>query len=128
MHAGLRTSCDQFAGQLGVALTDALFVHGNVELTSDAGNLTQTGMTFLSGVGIDIEPILAPRTKRSSRMLCRRCLDWSEQRLHLAGAVDAAICAHSLNQGWTRRLDDISTVPITPMGACIFREKFGLGV
>jgi DNA-binding transcriptional ArsR family regulator len=120
-----RTCYDHFAGQLGVALADALIAHGHVELTSDAGILTETGMAFLSGVGIDIEPMLARRTKRSGRVLCRPCLDWSERRPHLAGVVGAAICKHSLDKGWTRRLDGTRAVHITSKGARIFREKFG---
>jgi DNA-binding transcriptional ArsR family regulator len=120
-----RTCYDHFAGQLGVALADALIAHGYVELTNDAGILTETGMAFLGGVGIDIEPILARRTKQSGRVLCRPCLDWSERRPHLAGVVGAVICTHSLEKGWTRRLDGTRAIHITSKGARIFREKFG---
>jgi DNA-binding transcriptional ArsR family regulator len=120
-----RTCYDHLAGQLGVALTDALLVHGHIELTNDAGILTESGMELLGGVGLDIEPMLSRRTKRSGRVLCRPCLDWSERRPHLAGAVGAAICAHSLDKGWTRRLDGTRAVLITPRGERIFRERFG---
>lgn len=120
-----RTCYDHFAGQLGVALADSLVAQGYVELTSDAGILTEPGITFLSRIGIDVEPMLARRTKQTGRVLCRPCLDWSERRPHLAGAVGAAICTHSLDKGWTRRLDDTRAVGITPKGARIFREMFG---
>jgi DNA-binding transcriptional ArsR family regulator len=120
-----RTCYDHFAGQLGVALADALIARGHVELTSDAGLLTESGMTFLSEVGIDIEPILARRTKRSGRVLCRPCLDWSERRPHLAGIVGAAICTHSLDEGWISRIDGTRAVRVTAKGARIFRDKFG---
>ncbi len=120
-----RTCYDHFAGRLGVALADALVAHGHVELTSEAGILTQTGIEFLRGAGVDIEPMLAQRTKRSGRVLCRPCLDWSERRLHLGGAVGAAICSHSMAVGWTRRLDGTRAVLVTPKGDRIFRETFG---
>jgi DNA-binding transcriptional ArsR family regulator len=120
-----RTCYDHFAGQLGVALADALIAHGHAELTSDAGMLTETGMAFLCDVGIDIEPMLARRTKRSGRVLCRPCLDWSERRPHLAGVVGAAICTHSFDKGWTSRLDGTRAVLITLKGERVFREKFG---
>ena len=120
-----RTCYDHFAGRLGVALADALVARGHVELTSDAGILTPSGIEFLSGVGIDIEPMLARRTPRSGRVLCRACLDWSERRLHMGGAVGAAICSYSFDKGWTRRLDGTRAVRVTPKGNSIFREKFG---
>jgi DNA-binding transcriptional ArsR family regulator len=119
-----RTCYDHFAGQLGVALTDALIAQGRVELTSEAGILTEPGIAFLGEVGIDIEPILARQGKRTGRVLCRPCLDWSERRLHLAGAVGAAICKHSMDNSWTRRLDGTRAVLITTKGERVFREKF----
>jgi DNA-binding transcriptional ArsR family regulator len=120
-----RTCYDHFAGALGVALADALLARGRIELTSDAGILTDSGMAFLGDIGIDTAPMLARRTKTSGRVLCRPCLDWSERRLHLGGAVGAAICAHSLASGWTRRLDGTRAIQITPKGARVFREEFG---
>jgi hypothetical protein len=58
--------------------------------------------------------------------LCRPCLDWSERRPHLAGAVGAAICTHSLANGWVRRIAGTRAVAITPKGQRIFREQFGV--
>jgi DNA-binding transcriptional ArsR family regulator len=120
-----RTCYDHLAGRLGVALADALIANGYVELTSEAGMLTEAGVAFLGGLKIDVGPILARRTKRSGRMLCRPCLDWSERRPHLAGVLGAVICKHSLDNNWTRRLEGTRAVHITTKGAQIFREHFG---
>ncbi len=97
-----RTCYDHFAGHLGVALADALVARGLVELTSEAGVLTEAGLKFLGAAGLDTGPMLARRTKRSGRVLCRPCYYWSEGRSHLGGAVGALICTHSLNNGWIR--------------------------
>ena len=123
-----RTCYDHFAGQLGVALADALVEQGRVELTSDAGLLTEAGMTFLGEIGIDTGMLMARGTKRSGRVLCRPCLDWSERRPHLAGSLGAALCAHSMEQGWTRRIQGTRAVAITPKGERVMREKFRLDV
>lgn len=120
-----RTCYDHLAGELGVALADAMVATGRIELTSDAGILTGAGTAFLGEIGIDIDSMLARRMKRSSRLLCRPCLDWSERRPHLAGSLGAALCAHSMAQGWTRHLDGTRAVSITPRGERIFRELFG---
>ena len=120
-----RTCYDHLAGQLGVALADALVARGYAELTSDAGVMTDPGNSFLGKLGIDVGSLLAPRGKRSTRVLCRPCLDWSERRPHLAGAVGAALCAHSLAKNWIRRIDGTRAVAITPKGLRVFREEFG---
>ena len=70
-------------------------------------------------------PCWTRRGKRSTRVLCRPCLDWSERRPHLAGAVGAALCTHSLDKKWVRRLSDTRAVEITPKGWRVFREEFG---
>jgi DNA-binding transcriptional ArsR family regulator len=119
-----RTCYDHFAGRLGVALADALVEQGRIELTSDAGILTEAGVTFLAEIGIDTSQLLARGTKRSGRVLCRPCLDWSERRPHLAGSLGAALCAHSMDQGWTRRIQGTRAVDITPKGERVMREKF----
>ena len=119
-----RTCYDHFAGQLGVALADALVEQGRVELTSDAGLLTEAGVAFLGEIGMDIASMVARGTKRSGRVLCRPCLDWSERRSHLAGSLGAALCAHSMEQGWTRRIEGTRAVEVTPKGEHILRGKF----
>ena len=120
-----RTCYDHFAGRLGVALADALMARGYIELTSDAGLITEAGMAFLGDIGIDPDAMLGRHAKRSGRVLCRPCLDWSERRLHLGGVVGAAICSHSMDKGWTRRLKGTRAVLITAQGGRVFAEKFG---
>ncbi len=123
-----RTCFDHFAGQLGVALADTLVAQGFVELTSEAGMVTEAGLSFLHGAGLDTGPLLSRRTKRLGGLLCRQCFDWSERRSHLGGALGALICAHSMNNGWTRRQDRTRAVLITPKGEKVFRETFGLKI
>lgn len=119
-----RTCYDHLAGRLGVAITDGLASAGHIELTHDAGLLTDNGIALLGRVGIDIGSVSAG--KRRARVLCRPCLDWSERRPHLAGAVGAALCTYSLDKAWIRRTESSRAVTITRDGERAFREFFGV--
>ena len=119
-----RTCYDHLAGQLGVALSDALVESGSLELTHDAGLLTDAGIALLQRIGVDVSALLSDRG-RKARVLCKPCLDWSERRPHLAGAVGAALCAHSFEAGWIRRIAGTRAVAITPKGERVYRETIG---
>ena len=120
-----RTCYDHIAGQLGVAIADALVRGGHVELTHDAGLVTDAGIALFGRLGIALDALGAGRGN-TTRVLCRPCLDWSERRPHLAGALGAALCARSLEESWIRRIAGTRAVAITPKGWRIFRGAIGL--
>ncbi|MGE5270756.1 MAG: ArsR/SmtB family transcription factor [Thiohalocapsa sp.] len=116
-----RTCYDHIAGRLGVGLADSLTERGHVVLAEDGGEVTPAGGTFLDEFGVD----LAVR-KGSTRAYCRSCLDWSERRPHIAGAVGAALCARLLALGWVERRRDTRALAITAAGRRGFAEAFGV--
>jgi DNA-binding transcriptional ArsR family regulator len=118
-----RTCYDHLAGRLSVALADALVAGGYAELERDAGLITAEGLALLERIGVDVAALAARRGRPGARVLCRPCLDWSERRMHLAGAVGAALCAHSFAKGWIRRIPGTRAVDITRKGERAFREQ-----
>jgi len=74
---------------------------------------------------VDAAVMLSSSGKGSRRALCRPCLDWSERRIHLGGALGAAICRLSFDQGWIRRVAGSRAVTVTPAGHHAYRERFG---
>ena len=123
LRAG-RTCYDHLAGHLGVAIADALVDAGHLELGADAGEVTESGRALFERAGIDV----ATLTARRGRILCRPCLDWSERRSHLAGAIGAALCSHCFDQGWIRRVEGSRAVAVTPNGRRQLRETFGVSL
>jgi DNA-binding transcriptional ArsR family regulator len=120
-----RTCYDHFAGRLGVAIADSLVAEGVVELDSEAGLLTEDGTAFLQQRGIEILDSGTGKRK-SSRPVCRPCLDWSERRPHIAGKLGAAICTHYFDKGYVRRRNGTRALEITPPGMTALREMFGI--
>ena len=118
-----RTCYDHLAGHLGVALADALVANGQIELATDAGIVTDSGAALFNRLGIDLDD----GSKQKGRMVCRPCLDWSERRSHLAGAVGAALCKHCFSEGWIKHAAGSRAVTITVKGQRSFREVFGIG-
>jgi DNA-binding transcriptional ArsR family regulator len=119
-----RTCYDHLAGRLGVAIAGALVKRGVIELDDDAGLVTDPGVAFLRRAGIECEGAAA--AGRSSRPLCRPCLDWSERQLHIGGRLGAAICARFLEKRWVRRVADTRAVEITPGGHAALHDVFGI--
>lgn len=121
-----RTCYDHLAGRLGVAIADALVKAGHIELSDDAGLMTRSGVALLGRMGIDLDGVSARRGKRPARILCRPCLDWSERRAHLGGAMGAALCAHCFKAGWIRRSAGTRAVAVTPKGLREMHDIFGM--
>lgn len=118
--ARARTCYDHFAGKLGVALADSLAARGQVVLSDDGGLVTDAGRDFLGDLGVDLE------MRKTRCAFCRPCLDWSERRWHIGGAVGAAIADRCFALGWTERRKDSRAVTITAAGERAFDELFGV--
>lgn len=116
-----RTCYDHLAGRLGVGLADALVAAGHVELTAEGGRITPGGARFLGDFGLDIAGLTGGR-----RCFCRPCLDWSERRPHLAGALGEALATQCFRLGWIRRQKDSRAVAVTPGGRQGFVRRLGL--
>lgn len=116
-----RTCYDHLAGCLGVALADSLVASGAVVLTTEAGEVTESGRMLLRSFGIAVD---APQ--RTRRVYCRPCLDWSERRPHLAGVLGTAILDRSLKLGWITGAKEGRAVKVTEAGRHGFSETFGV--
>ncbi len=135
-----RLCYDHVAGRLGVALFGALIDRGALsggdglyhpetavgDRLSAPGHdidyrLTDDGVDLFTGFGVDIAALTAGR-----RPLVRYCMDWSEQRHHLAGALGAALTARLLDLGWIRRAKSGRAAQITGAGRRGLAEQFGI--
>lgn len=117
-----RTCYDHLAGQLAVAVADRMIERGHVEFSPDGGAVTESGDAFLRRIGVDLDAT-ATRVGRK-RLFCRPCLDWSERRPHIAGAVGATMLSACFSQDWLRRVDSSRIVNVTPRGRQALDKAF----
>lgn len=106
-----RTCYDHLAGALGVGVTDALLTRGYVELLDAHFHVTPAGAAWLTRFGID-----PAKLAHSRRAFAPQCLDWSERRHHLAGALGAALTARFFDLGWITRFSTSRAVRLTASG------------
>ena len=125
-----RTCYDHIAGLLGVSLYDRLAAVGWLSTrTPAAGNsgttydLTPDGTRAFEALGTDIEGARALR-----RQFACACLDWSERRPHLGGALGAALLSIALKRKWVVRDLDSRALGITSLGRREMLARFGLQV
>lgn len=109
-----RTCYDHLAGKLGVAVTAGLVRDRAIVERDGCFALGPHAGAVLGRIGVDAGD-LPPR-----RPAALRCLDWSERRPHLSGALGAAVCDRALEQRWIERLPGSRAVRLTPAGRRAF--------
>lgn len=118
-----RTCYDHVAGLLGVGLADRLAERKLIVLGAEAGEVTPSGAEFLSKLGVELS---AARTRR--RLFCRPCVDWTERRPHIGGAVGAALASRLFELKWIERVHNSRVLMITPAGRRGLHETFALSL
>ncbi len=132
-----RTCYDHIAGTIGVSLHDRFKALGWLSAATRRGNgkgdsngndsdadaydLTPAGAKACAALGIDVESMRIQR-----RRFAYACLDWSERRPHLGGALGAALLHVALKRKWMIRDLDSRALSITRAGRREMRMRFGL--
>jgi DNA-binding transcriptional ArsR family regulator len=111
-----RTCYDHIAGTLGVLLHDRFQA---LRWLSDSYDLNPKGAQALESLGIDIDATRALRR----RFACA-CLDWSERRPHLGGALGAALLKIALKRKWVIQDLDSRALTVTSQGRREMQARF----
>lgn len=121
-HQKARSCYDHLAGNLGVQITKKLV---EKEYLIDGAEkdyvVSEKGEVFFRNFGIDLALL-----KKKKRHLARKCLDWSEQQYHLAGALGAAMQEKFLHQKWIYKKPDSRVILITETGSRNFSALFDI--
>ena len=106
-----RVCYDHLAGEVGVNVYETLTRHGALTPSEDGLRLTESGEEWFARMGVNTQA-----AARQRRTFCRPCMDWSERRFHLAGALGAALLHRFRELGWMKFDKHSRVVRITPMG------------
>jgi len=114
------------AQPVGVLLHDRLYTLkwlSEVSNNDTAYELTSTGAKAFESLGVDIEATRALRRRFASA-----CLDWSERRPHIGGALGAALLKLALKKRWVTQDLDSRALGVTALGKREMQNRFGLEV
>lgn len=113
-----RICYDHLAGERGVWAFESMLALGIFQ-SDDPLQLSDAGKIWFTEFGIDLTHLSTQR-----RMLCRPCLDWSERRQHLGGALGAALLQRIFALRWARQAKDTRVITFTVQGERDFHRLF----
>ena len=121
----LARSCyDHLAGRIAVEIAEAL---ESSKVVSPCGEreyqIGLRGNEWFAKIGLEINGL-----RRSRRSFATKCLDWTERKPHIAGALGAAIFSRLVALGWIARRSNTRAVRITQLGSLEFHERLGIRV
>ena len=115
-----RTCYDHLAGKLGVSIADALTVRRFIAPGERSFIVTNRGERFFSGLGIDLDAVRSAR-----REFALACMDWTERRYHVAGALGAALLHEFVSRRWVLRNGRDRSLKISDEGERSLRDLLG---
>jgi DNA-binding transcriptional ArsR family regulator len=119
-----RTCYDHLAGTLGVALHDGLFKLG--WLASAAADRDDYAVTTKGEVGFAALDVDVRAARQQRRRFAFGCLDWSERRPHVGGAIGAALLHVALKKKWVAPERETRAIRVTALGQRELAARLGV--
>src|SRR5690606_20299097 len=106
-----RTCYDHLAGKISIELAKSLLEKKIIFLRGADFDVTDFGKNWFQDLGIDIDTL-----KNKKRSFAHKCLDWTERKHHIAGALGAAILEKFLENDWIRKKTNTRGIVVTALG------------
>ena len=115
LHA--RTCYDHLAGEVAVRVLQSMLKSRWLVADGAEYKATRRGLESLDALGVAVRSEPAAR-----RAYARSCVDLTQRRPHLAGALGAAMLELYVRKGWILRNARSRVVSVTPKGAEAFNR------
>lgn len=117
-----RTCYDHLAGRIAVELAKFLVESGAITLSGEKEyGLGKKGAAIFGALGVDVAELT-----QSRRCFARQCIDWTERKPHLAGALGAAVCSRTIALNWFACRPGTRVLRITQRGIHELQDRFGI--
>ncbi|WP_085905784.1 ArsR/SmtB family transcription factor [Kiloniella majae] len=116
-----RLCYDHMAGELGVSITTGMVEQGYLVVKARHYDVSETGEQFFAELGIDLDLL-----RKARRQFAPQCLDWSERKPHVAGALGAAITNLAFSLKWIERTKHRRIIKLTDLGRKQLGQKLGI--
>lgn len=116
-----RLCYDHLAGRLGVEVLQGLLEEGLLQWAGRDYTVTGKGERWFRELGVDLAAL-----QKQRRNFARQCLDLTERRYHLAGALAAGLARRMLELGWIERQPEGRALTVTTAGRTGCRRMLGL--
>ncbi len=118
-----RTCYDHIAGKISVDITDALIKREIIAPVENRYEVNSFGNKWFKSIGINVD-----KTKLQKRSFAHQCLDWSERKHHLAGALGASLLHMMIKNDWIRRVKNSREILITSKGKMELKNRLNLDI
>jgi len=116
-----RTCYDHLAGTLGVQIVTALQGENVIRAAGKGYEVTASGSAWLNEIGINCKEL-----HPGNRLFAAQCLDFTERRHHLAGALGAVLLERMVELGWIVKSRVPRAVRLTAMGKAELGKRLRL--
>jgi DNA-binding transcriptional ArsR family regulator len=118
-----RTCYDHLAGKVAVEIARSLEDREYLVRSGRTYEVTEVGKKWFAALGVDTDELY--RTRRNFAL---QCLDWSERRYHVAGALGAALLDRMLKLNYIARARTARCIRVTLEGKKALNRQLGLSL
>jgi DNA-binding transcriptional ArsR family regulator len=116
-----RSCYDHLAGVLAVRIADNLVARGDFARHDSGFAVTEQGIVFFHTLQIDVPGLLG-----ADRPFAKSCIDWTQRRQHVSGALGKTMLQRMLDESWLTRGAERRSLDLTPHGIERFKAHFGI--